>query len=355
MSIWNKILLGLIFVASLGFFHAATRSVKTYKYWADLTDKTEKILKKRNEEIAALKTADREHPLEDQTYGVQQLRVDLGRVLANRGRIWTKCDKKKASVNSTGITDVVVSTDEPLPSTVSDKMLVYAFEDGDDQSPGKYMGEFRVKHVGVDRQLDLASTTQMLSSLSKNVAESRKPWVLYEMMPIDEHDALATLTEEQKKLVSDEFMKDGQSVDASGKISQNPNDKRFVRPLRDYLAVFRDCEVHRTVFADRWESVQRDLNYLDAANEEAKNLLALAEKEKTKVTIEKQRAVKEYNAVAAHYADLQRMLDFNLRAFKEMAARNLETAQKIARLEKDATELIDRRTRSMAQYGPGAN
>jgi len=33
MSLWNKILLGLIFVASLGFFYTAARTLKTQKSW----------------------------------------------------------------------------------------------------------------------------------------------------------------------------------------------------------------------------------------------------------------------------------------------------------------------------------
>lgn len=64
MSIWNKILLGLIAFASLGFFHAAARTVKTYQYWAGQTDKFEKRLKEVHEDIASLQTGnqDQEKP-----------------------------------------------------------------------------------------------------------------------------------------------------------------------------------------------------------------------------------------------------------------------------------------------------
>ena len=33
MSIWNKILIGLIFVASVAFFYMAARTLKTHQYW----------------------------------------------------------------------------------------------------------------------------------------------------------------------------------------------------------------------------------------------------------------------------------------------------------------------------------
>jgi hypothetical protein len=345
MSIWNKVLLSLIFLATLGFFHAAIRTLKTYKHWADKVEAFDKKLSDAQKDIVSLQTADHSHPREDQTIGVRQLHIDLGRVLANRGRIWAKCEKQKAQTSTAGIVEVSVATDESVPNTFTDKMMLYVFEEGDDQSPGKYLGEFQVKAVS-EKHLVLASTTQLPPSLLKNLGDSKGPWVLYEMIPTDEHEALANLPEEQKKWVSDEYLKDGQA-DASG--------KTFVRPLRDYLAIFRACETHRTLFADRWESTRRDLGYLEAASQEAKNQEAMAEKEKTQVSTEKQRALKELKAVSEHLAALQRMFGFNKEAVSAAIVLNRQLAQGIAKMQKDAADLIDRRTRSMAQYGPGAN
>jgi hypothetical protein len=345
MSIWNKILLGLIFVAALGFFHAATRTLYMYTYWAQSAGKFESKLIKLNEENKRLQTADRAHPLDNKTIGVQQLRIDLGRMMTDRGRVWAQWDKKKVVTLPSGITDVTVSTQGAVPSAFTKNMLVYAFEEGDEKSAGKYLGEFRVDAVSSD-QIVLASTTQMVSSLAKNVADSKGPWVLYEMMPIDEHEVFASVPEDQKSTYPDEFLKDGQ-VDGSG--------KKVERPLRDYLAIFRACEVYRTLFADRLESTRRDVTYLENASQEVESQAALLDKEKTNVLNEKQRAVKELNAVTGLYAAVQRMLSFNQVAVQEAIARNLKDAQDIAKRQKEAADLIDRRTRSMAQYGPGAN
>jgi hypothetical protein len=367
MSIWNKILLGLIFVASLGFFHAALRTVKTYQHWANKANDFEKTLKTCNAEILSLRTADHEHPRDDKTIGVQQLRIDLGRVLANRGRIWAKCEKQKAGpdpdLKNPGIIDVTLSTDESTPNTFAKNMLVYAFEEGDDQSPGKFLGEYRVDLVSdKDKKVVLSSTTQMLKStnpkvkfLADNVMESKGPWVLYETMPTDQDEAFANLPDDQKKLVSEEYLKDGPLVDASGKVSPDPKNNIFKRPPRDYLTIFRDYELYCTLYADRWESALRDLRYLEAADKESTSQRALAEKEKTQVSDELKRALKEKNAVADHLATLQVLLGNNLQAVKAAIAKNIEYAQDIARRQKEAADLIDRRTRSMAQYGPGAN
>ena len=41
MSIWNKVLVGLIGVTSLVFFYMATRTLKTHAYWRELAQKHE--------------------------------------------------------------------------------------------------------------------------------------------------------------------------------------------------------------------------------------------------------------------------------------------------------------------------
>ena len=240
--------------------------------------------------------------------------------------------------------DVTVSTDEP--SAFTKNLLLYAFEEGDEQSPGKYLGEFRVDAVSATKQIVLASTTQIVDSLAKNVRGSKGPWVLYEMMPTDQHEGFANVPEDQRKWVSEEFLKDGQ-VDAGG--------KKFERPLRDYLAIFRACEMHRTLYADRWESTRRDADYLEAAQKEAKDQEAVVEKEKTQVAGELQRAKAERTAVASLCSTRQNMLNLYQMGIQAAIDKNLKDAQEIARLQKEAADQVDRRTRSMAQFGPRTN
>jgi hypothetical protein len=354
MSIWNKILLALIFLASLAFFHAAARTVKTYQHWANKADAFEKALQTTNAKIVSLRTADHEHPLEDKSIGVQQLRIDLGRVLANRGRIWLKCEKTKDPVTEkAGILGVSVNTEESASGAFTKDMLLYVFEEGTEDSPGKYLGEFRVDQVS-EKQIGLASTTQMVKSgdlkiktLADNVNESKTPWVLYEMMPTDEHEAFENVPDDEKKWIPESFAKDSQ---------EGPDGKKeFVRPLRDYLTVFRACEMYRAIFADRYESALRDLSYLQAAAGDSQKQEAFGEKVKTQVSLEKQRAIKELAAVKDHYATLQHMLEGNLATVQALIVNNYRSAQEIARLQKDAVDAIDRRMRSMAQNGPGAN
>ena len=188
MSVWNKVLLGLLFVASLVFFHAAIRTVKTFDFWSTQANKFESKLKQVREDVVQLRTADHEHPLPDKTVGVQQLRFDLGRMVNNRGRIWANCQMKKVLpevINGvkTSRTEVNVSSDEP---GISNKMLLYAFEEGDEPSSVKYLGEFAVKGIN-QNNVGLVSTTQLTKLQESNLAHSTTSWVLYEMMPADQH------------------------------------------------------------------------------------------------------------------------------------------------------------------------
>jgi hypothetical protein len=360
MSIWNKILLGLIFVASLAFFHAAARTVKTYEFWSRKANDFENTLTKRSKELHDLLTADHEHKLDDKTIGVQQLRIDLGRVLASRGRIWTKCEKQRATATPAGIMKVDVTTDESTPSTFAKNMLLYGFEEGDDQSPGKYLGEFRVDGTS-ERKISLFSTTQMAPAVAKNITDSKGSWVLYELMPTDEYETFENLTEDQKKMVTDAFAKlpadQKKSVtdEFLGDSQGDAGGKKTKRPLRDYLAIFRDCEIHEALFLDRMAATKRDAEYLAAAKEETEKQYALVEKETTQVSGEKERARLELAAVTQLYAVLQRMLGFNQTAVQNAIENNLKLAQDIARRQKEAADLIDRRARAMAQLGPGAN
>ncbi len=168
------------------------------------------------------------------------------------------------------------------------------------------------------------------------------------MMPSDEHEAFGNVPEDQRKGVPDEFLKDGQD-------QRRPTARKFERPLRDYLAIFRACEMHRTLFADRWESAHRDLGYLETAGKEADKQLAWRKRRRP-------RSRKNWAAPSSR----RRQWPISLPAGKTCSrsskrrvqaaiAKNLEYAQEIAKLQKEAADLIDRRMRSMAQSGPRTN
>jgi hypothetical protein len=388
MSIWNKVLLGLLAIASLVFFHAAIRTVKTFSYWSDLANRYEVKLKQVRDQNIQLRTADHNNPLPDKTFGVQQLRYDLGRLVSSRGRIWANCQMKKVQPEmANGVkslhTEVNVSSDEP---GITNKMMLYVFEEGDDPSSIKYLGEFAVKAINANDVL-LVSTTQLTPLQESNLQRSKTTWVLYEMMPADQHlmrgdkqelladhpeykdDLYATLSDDLKKKffpdpdpglskadqdkwkkekwwLPEEHLVDGQMV----------NGQLFERKLRDYVEIMRVCEVDRTLYDDRVNALKRDNDDLTAAEADSKKQLAFADKQKTQAKDERNWEFKQRDAVSALYADLQKLLSFNEGVVKSAIDANAEVARKIAKIQKDAAEEIDRRTRNVARYSnAGAN
>jgi len=370
MSVWNKILLGLVAIASLVFFHAALRTIKTFKYWSGLAATFELKLATARSEIVSLRTADHENPRPDTTFGVQQLHFDLDRMLSNRGRIWANCQKKgNIQLGKDGRAEVTVTCDE---GNFSDNMLLYLFEDGDEQSPGKYLGEYIVKAISQSGQsapsLVLVSTTQPMKTQFDNLNASKMPWVLYEMMPSDQHELFATLPDDLRKKsfpepdpglpkaaqdewkvkkwwLPEEFYLDGKEV----------NGKTYRRKLRDYLEIMRVCEVERTLYDDRLNALKRDEGDLEAAKADSLLQEKFANEEKAQALKEQEWEAKQRKAAADYYADLQTMLNNNETEVKNLIDANARYAQQIAKIQKEAAEQIDRRTHSMARYGAGVN
>lgn len=353
MSVWNKILLGLIFAGVLVFFHAALRTLKTFDYWSKSADKLQRELKETRREITLLRDGDPEHKIA----GVQQLHFDLDRMLINRGRIWPSCTEKAVQIGKDGRAEVTLSSDE---GSFPDKSMLYLFEEGNDQSPGKYLGEYTVGSINTkNNNVVLLGTTQATPMDVNNLRNSRMNWVLYEMMPADQHELFATLGDDLRKKffpdpepgkprkgwLPDEFLMDGQAV----------NGKPFERKLRDYLAVMRACEMDRTLYDSRLNSLQRDQEYLNIAAADSEKQQAFATKSRAQAQQERDWEVKQRDAMADHYNALQKMLGFNQAAVKAAIAANADAARQIAQNQKEAAEQIDRRTRSVVRYGAAAN
>ena len=222
MSIWNKILLGLIFVASLAFFHAAPGRSRPISIGPSKADNFETEVGRKS----APRSSVCGRPI---TSIPSRTRPSACSSCAS---IWARAGEPRPDLDEvreakgrhrppTGIMNVTVGTDES--NTFAKNMLLYAFEEGDDQSPGKYLGEFRVEQrqreagrAGQHHADAQVARSARSKSLADNVMESKDPWVLYEMMPTDEHEAFRELAGRSKKWVPDEFLKDGQLIERYG-------------------------------------------------------------------------------------------------------------------------------------------
>jgi len=415
MSIWNKILVGFIFVASVAFFYMAMRTLKTHQYWRESVQKHEKKIQEVEDENYKLVEGDEE--VEDAELGIKQLRFELHKLMIDRGRVWYRCKPAQANPQ-TG--QVAVTTDLPIPHKITAKTVLYVFEEADvDQGnpaqSGHYLGEFKVTDVG-ETQVQLAPAMKMDDEELQLMAASRGPWTLYEKMPIDNHEIFADLDEaELEKLLPKEnlpeYVNDGQmltseeavdlglegtvvEVDENGKVvyvdengsvvqvsevgedgavtytdesgkEVNPTEimeklaengkGMYRRPLRDYKVLLRDNHLQRSLMVDRLEAAQRNLQYMVVAGDDADVQVRFRQQEKTELKGRLAEAIRQHRASTDHQQVLQQEIEARRLAVARMIAGNQATAGQIARIQLDAAQKIDARTPRMAQSGVQGN
>jgi len=297
--------------------------------------------------------ADHENPLEDKTVGILASQAELNRLLINRGRVWDKCDPQKVDPKTQS---VQVKTDPGTPNRMTDKLIVYAFEDSENKG-GQYIGEFRVTQVADDNVVLTPTLTLGGDDLKR--LSTKGPWLLYELMPYDWHGVFADLTDDERKAMLpaetlSEYVRDGQPA-AADDPTDCKVDGKYRRHLRDYKQIFRNCETERILFDDMCEVVQKNLAYIQNARDDAKEQLKFAEQTEASLKADLAQSLKERMAVNGHLAVLQKRLEVLQGAVDQKIQDNLGLAAEIAKMQLEAARHVDERTHRMAAFGPGAN
>ncbi|MEN6449327.1 MAG: hypothetical protein ABFC96_02455 [Thermoguttaceae bacterium] len=355
MSIWNRVLVALIAVVSLGFFYLAARTLKVHEVWHNKCVQTQQELNQlKAEKVRLIDGVERDGKIEEA--GIRQLRLELYKVVVDRRRAWFNCPARVNGPNrATGTADIVLTIDKPSPNGIAQNTVLYAFDDADNRSWGQYLGQYTVARVA-GKQIALRPAGRLTGReiLSLEAARaSGHTWTLYESMPQDNHEIFATLSDELKKKVLPpqfvaEYLKDGRPA-AKGDPKQNIVEGKYVRTLRDYDVLFRANEEKDVFLRDAIVAAAYD-------GELVKTALASAQKQADALTRniatakeEKAVAMAQRDLVAKTLAKFQESLDKTQLAVKETLAANQATVARIAKLQFEAAQRIDRRTRAMAQ------
>jgi hypothetical protein len=363
MCIWNKVLVGLISVASLVFFYMAARALQTETAWSKKASDLEKSVKQFNDENYDLFEGTGAQP------GIRQLRVDLYKLLLDRRRMWSECDATVKTAVNDGMAEITVGVNptdakgQPVPHGIAKDTVLYAFEEANAKNAknkGQYLGEFKVAKVG-DKQIDLVPTYRLSPREINKLDKAKGKWALYEIMPRDGHDVFASLSDADKKALLPgvpaesvrEYLKDGKPAE-----KDDPQDcvvaGNYVRPLLDYTVLFNHARDKRVLLLDAIAAVQTDNRLLKDAVEEAHTQADACVKDIATTTAEKEAMERDRGIVKA----LHEKLDTSLGAMEAWIARLTETNQaiagRIAKLQLEAAQRIDQRTRgAMAQSGAG--
>ncbi len=334
MSIWNKVLVGVICFACLGYFYAAARTLKTHQYWQETAKKLEKRIEQLDKENQRLTEID-----------VRDRRIALNELLLDRGRVWYKCDPKvKVNPNEqSAVVAVTVEGQDPL--NIADNTMLYAFEEADVQKNGRYLGEFKVTKVDPkQRTAVLVPSLPLNERQLKKLASAQRPWHVYEIIPRDNHELFASLNDQEKEAMlpaesRQEYLEDGKG-DA-------------VRQLRDYQVLFSILHLRRTLMVDRVAAAAFDLNLVKDALAQAEKQEAAAKQEVEETKLDVERADHERDAVAALLKTVEKDYGAAQAAIEGLIKANKDMAGQLAKMQLEAARQIDQRTRAMAQSGAG--
>ena len=350
MSIWNKILAWFVGITALAFFYLAARTLQTHAYWKKTAQSFEQAIKKVDADNKKLLEGD---PKAAQV-GIRQINIELDKVLLDRRRVWTNCEAKARVGREDGSAEVLVTIDRPDPPGIADNTVLYAFEETPVEKRGRYLGEFKVTKVA-GKDVTLAPTSMLNTRELDRLAVAKQPWILYEIMPRDNHETLARLSGDQKKamLPADtlqEYLKDGKPADKDDP-AERVADGNYVRQLRDYQVLFDNDVENRTVMDQRLKAVTQDTNLLKVALDQAQKQeevckadIATAKEELAKITRERTLVADVSKAIDAKVAEVGAEIS-------KLLEKNQAMAGHIAQQQLDAAERIDQRTRAMAQSG----
>ncbi len=371
MSIWNKVLAGLIGFASLFLFYMAARAVKAQTTWSESAKKHEAAIRRLSDENRDLEPV------------VRQLKVDLHKLLLDRRRVWAGCDpttrKPDHNLGTAEITvtvNTVNANGEQIPHGIPDRndrkgMVLYAFEELNvknnkgnvigDFEVGQYLGEFSVSAVSGNK-VSFKPTYVMTQKEIDRLVQARRPWVLYELLPRDSHEIFASLSEEDlKKLMPPdrvppeslrEYLKDGKPAEKDDPKEYVVNGK-YVRPLLDYSIVFTDEHEKRMLLADTIFALQQDKQLVLEALDEARSLADALTKEIALAKKDVEKMERQRDVVAAHLKNLEKSLGDMQAWIARLTETNQAMAGRIAKLQLEAAQRIDQRTREMALSGTG--
>ncbi len=363
MSIWNKVLVGVIALASVFLFYMAANARKAELAWSDSARQHEKRIGQLNEQNRELLAGTDTEP------GIRQLQVDLHKLLVDRRRVWPGCDptSRKRGEDTAEITVTINQTDaKGQPNHgIANGTVLYAFEElnvknkGEilgDFDVGQYLGEFAVTNTN-GKLVHLVPTCKLNTREVDRLVKAKRPWVLYELLPRDSHEIFASLSDEQKKALLPveslkDYLKDGKPAERDDPKECVVNGK-YVRPLFDYGIMFNDEYEKRMLLADTIVALQQDKQLVMDALDEARTQADLCAKDIAATKKEREKAERDRDVVAAHLKNLEKNLGDMEAWIARLTELNQAMAGRIAKLQLEAAQRIDRRTREMAQSGAG--
>lgn len=381
MSIWNKILLGCIFVTALALFFFSARALQAHRVWRESYNAHEKAIaaeEQRAKQLLDGDSASGEIGLRQATFELFKLLVGRGRVVVNARPMEVTKDQDPATKQDR----IRIRVETETPNAVESQSVVHAFEEKPASEGGRYLGQFTVANVA-GTQLELNPSVQLSPDELKRVQDSQQAgvtWRLYELMPADSHEIFAGLSDDELKSMLPEstvaeYIKDGQVmlkqdaeqmglggkvllVDANGNVVRNQQGVetevtdgkgKYTRRLRDYNTLFDEMRRLRSITQARIEIAKRDKQFLDESLAEARNQQQSRQQEIQDLQQDLTEVRRQRDAAQRYQAALAAAISTMEQAIATMMATNEATIAEIARIQSEAARIINAQTASVVQ------
>ena len=375
-NVANATLLFFVFWAALEFLYISTHVLKLHDEHRSVEKEIRAQLVDVRADIKRLEFGSEDADEGDESKGadpgdgVRELRHKLHRLTLDRGRVWSDC-KVDPQLDEDG--NIIVHIENPVPHGIEVGKLLYAFEQGPAAEGNLFLSLGRVVAVGEGTVTAAALRPTTPEQLAEYLNRGR-PWRLYESLPVDRHDLLTSLSEEELRAglpeeSIDDYLKDGKTASdddpeqrqiglkADG-MQALPNEHDqvvewlYVRRLRDFARRFDTLYTEQTM-------MQSDIDRENSHIEAMKKSLAQAEanvkdreEERGKLTQDFQKFQTETERVGRHLVALEQQRGALEVMIGDKRAKAMELAAELARWQKDAAERIDRATNSRTAVGP---
>jgi hypothetical protein len=371
---WSHVLLvEMLFLSAVGYFLCAaeyTRIRQVYgKQLADAQkelDNTLPLLQAlqrgtRDEAIIArLEGMEvpivRDEAIEGRMVSSSEIERELAMVTRTRGRVWRDVQTTRLDPATMTITLTIAF---PKPHGIEKDSIVYAFEQGPAPEVGQtgpqYIGEMRVLSV-TGEQIAVTPTASLDERAATRLANTRAPWILYEIMPVDQHpngilELFAGATEDQlRKWVPaasvEEYIRHGSARqadddefhisghDATGKLI--PPDKwdnntvfRYRRQLRDYNYLFDELDKRLVELTADRNALTEDNRQLQQSDRSAQQVQAAYRAMQGKLKSDLQGVTRDRQAIEAHLNQVQTQLGNARQLLSATRADNVEMAESL--------------------------
>ncbi len=124
---------------------------------------------------------------------------------------------------------------------------------------------------------------------------------------------------------------------------------KYLRPLRDYQILLTDYRLRRSTLVRQIQNAEADRAYVQTALALAEKQREYREREKARLTAEKEEAEYELAAVGELLKKLQGEVEAYRTQLSQLVAQNLRAAAELDRIQQEAKQRIDARTGRMVQ------